>query len=379
MGRMCGHRFCFKLLALAFFAASVLPANAEVTTEKSASILIFPKVLFTVDYDTIIQVSNTSNSLVYAHCFYVDAQPEDPSLPAGPSNPPLWQEVDFDLLLTRQQPTHWVVSLGRTTDPFDDTCGVNNQECNDAGFDPGRIPPVSPNFQGELKCVQVDQSGAPISGNNMKGEATLLTASDPADNLAPRDVSKYNAVGVLGLDSNDSDTTLCLGGVASSKCPAGAEYSGCPDTVLLSHYAEGTTSPLLQEFNAPDMSSEVHTELTVVPCSQDFETQTPSRVRIQFAIYNEFEEPFSTSTTVTCWGNFRLADVNPVLGVGSLGTRFIQTRLRPAGNDPGFVAVQEEFHSVIETDPQPATRAAFNTHVIGERPQGDLVVIPEGP
>lgn len=383
MGRMCGRRIRFELLALALFTVWVLPARAEVTTEKSSSILIFPKLLFDeVSFDTTIQISNTSNSIIYAHCFYVDARLTDPGSPPGPLNPAIWQEVDFDLTLTRQQPTHWVISQGRSTDPFDPTCDQSNQACNDAGFDPGRIPPVSPGFQGELKCIEVDQSGAPISGNHMKGEATLITQSPQLSDgpLVAGDASKYNAVGIIGLDSNDSNTVLCLGGTASAQCPAGAEYEGCPNEVLLSHYAESTSSPLLDEFF--DLST-VNTEITVVPCSQDFETQTPSRVRVQFAIYNEFEEPFSTSTTVSCWGNFFLAEVNPVLTAASLGSRFIQTQLRPAGNDPGFVVVQEEFHRLRDASPiahlLPASRVAFNTHVIGERPQADLVIIPEGP
>lgn len=369
MGWMCGHRVRFAILALALIAA---PVGAEVSTEKSSSILIFPKLIFSDDFDTIIQISNTSNSIVYAHCFYVDARLTNPDLPPGPLNPALWQEVDFDLTLTRQQPTHWVISLGRTTDPFDPTCNLTNQECNDAGFDPGRIPPVSPGFQGELKCIEVDQSGAPISGNHLKGEATLLTEPTPEGNFFPSDASKYNAVGVAGLDTNDSDTVLCLGGGASTECPAGAEYQGCPDLVLLNHFAEGTSNPLLEEFGGNP--STVNTEITVVPCTQDFETQTPATVTIQFRIYNEFEEPFSTSTSVQCWGNWRLATVNPVLNEGSLGTRFIQTYLRPVGGS--FVAVQEEFHQIRS---EPIRRVAFNTHIDGERETADLITIPEGP
>ena len=379
MGWMCGHRFRLGVLALALGMATAMPVAAEVTTEKSASILIFPKLLFTDDFDSIVQISNTSNNLVYAHCFYVDARLLDPSQPPGPFNPALWQEVDFDITLTRQQPTHWVISLGRTTDPFDPTCTFTNQDCNDAGIDPGRIPPVSPGFQGELKCIEVDQSGAPISGNHLKGEATLLTLPDPEGDFAPGDVSKYNAVGVIGLDSNDSNTVLCLGGGVSAKCPFGAEYQGCPDVVLLSHFAENTSNPMLEEFGQG--RSNVNTEITIVPCTQDYENQLPSRVTIQFRIVNEFEEPFSTSTTVECWGNWSLQDVNPVLTVGSLGTRFIQTFLRPAGGTASsFVAVQEEFHvPVLGMMEQPARRVAFNTHVIGERTQADLVTIPEGP
>jgi hypothetical protein len=32
---------------------------------------------------------------------------------------------------------------------------------------------VPPDFEGELKCVQIDASGIPFGGNNLKGEAVL--------------------------------------------------------------------------------------------------------------------------------------------------------------------------------------------------------------
>ena len=40
-------------------------------------------------------------------------------------------------------------------------------------YDPGRVPPVVPDFTGELKCIEVDASGFPVPGNALKGEATL--------------------------------------------------------------------------------------------------------------------------------------------------------------------------------------------------------------
>ena len=102
--------------------AAAAPLHADVTTERSSSILFFPKVISeTPGIDTIIQISNTSNSMVFAHCFYVNGTLEDSTtfLPCSvPSATcmPAGQEVDFDIFLTKQQPTHWVVSTGRTFD-----------------------------------------------------------------------------------------------------------------------------------------------------------------------------------------------------------------------------------------------------------------------
>lgn len=402
MGRMRGQRCRSGVVGLALALALAGTAGAEVSTERSASILVFPKVRFDGTFDTIIQISNTSNSIVYGHCFYVDASLTNPELPPGPNNPPQWQEVDFDIVLTKQQPTHWVVSEGRVNNPFDPSCrlqgtcvdGVDkdkacpagsapvssdcpgsycsNVDCNDAGFDPGRIPPVSPGFIGELKCIEVDQSGAPISGNHLKGEATLLSTIDSAISRVG-DASKYNAIGVIGLDTNDSNTKLCLGGGATGDCPAGAEYVGCPDSVLISHYADGAANPVVEEFG--NGKSQVVSELTLVPCRQDFETQTAAKVVVQFLIYNEFETRSSTSTTVDCWGNFRLGEL-PIFTVQTQLSRFLQTYARPASTGSGFVGVLEEFHTQPDNG---VARSAQNLHVVGERPFTDLVIIPEGP
>jgi hypothetical protein len=401
MGSASGKIGRWAAITALALVVGVAAADADVTTERSASILIFPKVVFDssglqtgTPVDTIIQISNTSNSMVFAHCFYVNAVPPDPTHPPGPTNPPIWQEVDFEIFLTKQQPTHWLLSSGRLDDPGDNkSCSA---DCSGAGFDPGRIPPAGNDpFTGELKCIEVDSSGAPINGNHLKGEATIVTTDGRAE------VSAYNAVGVLGLNtdlsSNNSDTTLCLGcGVCiggpragarcapAAPCPDGycsVEYNACPQTVILNHFAEGATDPVIEALgNGDDGKSNVSTELTLVPCSEDFENQVPPSVVVQFLITNEFEAQFSTSTTVTCWGNFRLnriGSIGRILEIGTLGTRFAQTRMSPASDDqPGFVGVVEEFHTQPTASAAITSRAALNLHTEGARPMGDVILLP---
>ena len=365
----------------------VSPARADVTTERGASVLVFPKVFFdsasTValqsrgPVDTIIQISNTSNSIAFARCLYVNAAPVDPTRPASITNPPQWQETDFEIFLTRQQPTHWLVSTGRLTDASDNRPCASG--CNGAGFDPGLIPPVADPFEGELKCIEVDSSGAPISGNHLKGEVTIVSQ-------LTGDVSKYNAIGILGLnDSNNSDDTLCLGGGSSQACPTGAEYNACPESLVFSHFSENATDPVAQELgNGP---LHVITELTLVPCTEDFENQVATQLNVQFAITNEFEEQFSTSIPVTCWANLPLNSIFPIFDVSVLGTRFAQTRITSPDTDvtgnvqSGVLGVAEEFHqSGTERNGlctgAPCSRAAFNLHTEGERPNGDVIVLP---
>jgi hypothetical protein len=275
-------------------------------------------------------------------------------------NPPLWTEIDFDIWLTKQQPTYWVVSRGRLVDPNDDSCTRTDTSCNEAGFDPGRVPPVVEDFTGELKCIEVDASGAPLSGNHLKGEATLIE-------LGSGDASKYNAIGIIGNDGNNGDGVLCLGGQPGPDCPNGGEYNACPQTWILNHFADGAGDP----FEGGDSS--VHTTITVIPCAQNFETQIPESVTIQFAIINELENVFSTSTTITCWGSFDLGDIDPIFTRNSVGTTFVQTFMRPAtGTNSGFLVVANQEHN----DSGSISNAAANLHIVGERPGPDLIVIP---
>lgn len=361
--------------ALMLVAAVARPASAESTTERSSSILIFPKIVYDSSRDTIIQISNTSNSMVHAHCFYVDATPiclGSGDCLAGTCSgvcQPQWQEVDFNIWLTKQQPTHWAAGVGRFTNPSDEPCDrtTGKYDCDGAGLDPGRVPPVASfPFQGELRCIEVDQSGAPISGNHLKGEGTIVYNDGQA--------TKYNAVGLLGEPfSNNGDNVLCLGGGVSDDCPSGAEYEGCGQKAILSQFAGGADNPIFA-----DLSS-VQTQVTLVPCRADYERQEATRIVVQFIGVNEYEQRFSASTTVDCWRSFLLSDISNIFGVLVSQTRFVETQMRPSdAANSGFVGISEEYHTIVPIDGLTA-RVAFNLHEQGTRDKTDLIFIPEGP
>src|SRR5262249_43497796 len=157
-----------------------------------------------------------------------------------------------------------------------------------SGFDPGHVPPVQ-DFVGELKCVEVSESGDPVNGNHLKGEATLKVvanttgtgASHPGTTLG--DVSKYNAIGITAVPAGQPANPLLLDNVA---------YHACPAKLIVDHFGTGAQDKVGGSLSGINSTS-TSTELTLVPCSEDFENQNPTSVTVQFLVFNELEQRFS--------------------------------------------------------------------------------------
>jgi hypothetical protein len=316
-------------------------ARADVATERPGSILIFPKVVRDGTRDTVIQISNTGNLTDHVRCFYVNGAP-------GPNGQPLWTVIDFFMWLTKQQPTHWSVSAGRRIDPSD-PFGTPG-----AGLDPGLIPAVPQTFTGALVCVEVGTDGLPVGMNKLKGEATITGPSAL--------VSKYNALAVAGI-AVARDNRLLLDNL---------EYNGCPAASVLNFVADGASDPVIEALGnggtctdppgAPCNSnadcnptlpgicitgqSGVLTNLTVLPCNMDFQTGVPRRVSLNFAVRDEFENPFSGSLDISCWSSFDIGTVPAMRAVaagGALATQYATVRITSTSGGP-VVAVAESFH-----------------------------------
>jgi len=349
-------------LLFAAVCAAARVASGQATTVEGSSVLVFPHVVADGTWDTTIQVANGANRPAYARCFYVNGAPLDSALPPGPTNPPQWVPVDFALVLLHQQPTHWSVSRGRPDDPADQTCRTPVVDCDGAGFDPGAVPAVPAGFTGELRCVEVDASGAPWSGNALYGVATLT-------HLTSREVVKYPAVGLPGFETNNADDTLCLAGDTRSGCALGGEYGGCPLEWVVSHPSDADDRPTDGAARA--------TDLTVVPCTENFETQVPAPMTLMFKVTNEFEQTFSAATTVTCWADLRLSDINPVFARSTLGGDWALTQTRAASATPrGYMLVQ---HTVRETArPTTLAAAAVVPAHVAESVAADAITLPPG-
>ncbi len=313
-------------------------AVADVTTEQGGSIVVWPKVIWDGQRDTLIQLSNIYNLMVHAHCVYINGAPLNPLLPPSDRNPPQWTETDFDLWLSKQQPTHWTASGGRRVSALD-VFGSDG-----SGLDPGVIPPLPLGFTGELKCILVSESGEPWAGNKLKGEATIRTLTS--------DVSRYNAIAIPG-NSNlsgiqiGSELELNL----TNSNPNG-EYASCPNTLAFSFFADGGLDPVT--------GGPIQTTLTLVPCNEDIENGIPSQVTVSIDITNEFEEHLSRSIQVDCWLNRTLSEIGAAFTPGSLGSLTGHARLTPSGSEGGVIGVAEELRSSVAW-------AAFNLQVEGNR------------
>jgi len=392
----------------AVLAVYIGQARADVTSDTPGSIVIYPKVIADGTRDTLIQLTNTSNVGTSVHCFYFD----------GTSTPPC-QHDDFFLDLTPQQPIFWRASTGRRPDEQRCVGGTNNNKTCSANSDCpptgvgvcattpglflGLVPPRI-KFQGELKCVQVDASGVPIGGNSFKGEALLET-------LGNGQISEYNAIAIQNItnpaptltcsnipgkvctsaqDCQDPNNPAIVGNCAIVLKLDNTMYNACPSELLATHYAQGATDLFT--------GATVNSEITLVPCTEDIENNSPTAPLSPPVIANV--TPFSElelltgsrQVAVSCWANLSLGDIafggDGQLGPGhggvydsSVDGTFVMTRIRTsAAPNSGLLGVLEEFHCLNNTQCGPINggSAAVNLHGQGSRSaSGDVITIPE--
>jgi hypothetical protein len=368
-------------VATAFVMSSGQAARADIASDKPAAIVVYPDVVVQANTDTVIRLTNTNQTTpIDVHCFYVNANLECASGVCVPK----CQETDFNIVLTEGQPIEWLASDGLADDglplafgvcqrnPFQ-ACG-SNDDCNprpggncthsNAGT---RIPPVPENpFRGELKCIAVDATGAPVARNDLKGEGLIERFdTDPA----VLDVASYNAIGIQAVaGSATSDNVLTLGGTAG-------EYNGCPNFLILNHFFDGAADPV------PGTDNEISTNLVLVPCSEDLLRQIPGAAVVQYLVFNEFEQRFSTSRKVTCFQDLPLCNIDTpscgrsIFNVAVAGTLTGQTRMNAIGVAPlpsGLLGVAVEHHNGDNTD----RSAAFNLHMQGSRSTADTITLP---
>jgi hypothetical protein len=408
--------------------AGVRGARADVTSDQPGAILIWPKIVVDINgelgpqRDTEIQVTNTSNSVIAARCWIVDATShcsnapdraclESTDCPIGGLCIPQWSDIDFRMTLTKRQPVTWNASQGLASFPCPGIVGDNcpfGQSNRGSDGSPSFVPPVQETpFFGEMKCVEVDANTfQPSRGfdpaNNLagdlKGEATIVTLEEHENESSADllDARKYNAIALEATARAGNPETCPIPGVPPELClqiggPL-AQYNGCPNVLIVNHFFDDAEVPS----NGGRVDGGVVSDLTVIPCGEDFRLQENrlGGAVMQFLVYNEFEQRFSTSTNFQCWREVQLSDIDTrpgpfgnaqsIFNVGVQGTLTGQSRIRTvAGPDFGntILGVLEEFWQCDpERHPEGVCSTAANLHQTGTRDQGDLLIIsPELP
>lgn len=422
------------LLAASAMVWSAGQARAEVTTDDAGSIVIYPKVVSDGSRDTLIQLSNRSNMPAFVHCFYVNTAGRcstttqqscrlDRDCPASEECVRACDASNFDVRLTAQQPTMWRASTGRLASQLPppcrigQTCACSIDAASGQQICPGLevaannapyVPRVGTEFEGELKCYQVDPNGVPVAGNALKGTATIET-------LASGQISEYNALSIsanadLGGGVNqDSDLFL---NYPRASAPTSGEYNACPANLVFTHYGEGAVDAFT--------NATVSTEITLVPCTELIEERVQTPVTVSFVAFNEFESRLSAdAVSFDCRFSRSLADI-PVEGQGlflAAAGQSWKMRITPSSSNvcltgtnrgqtcntdtdclgfltspdgtslgcrpsPGVLGVVEEFYTVPG---QAAGTMANNVHVEGRRNDvsiggqlrsPDIIVVP---
>jgi hypothetical protein len=360
----------WKSLAAGFLSLAIAgSARADtVASDRAAALVVFPFILGAPDsgIDTTVQLSNTSTEPVAVHCFYVNAIGQcsvtgDPCLET-PDCPeafdlciPQWVETDFDVYLTARQPIAWQAGHGLLTDdlPLDGVTQAGPNGQSNAGT---RVPPFGEDGvgEGELKCYAVNGDRTPSDRNVLIGDSTLSIR--PAMSQ-PLDVAKYSAVGFRAIEgANNGDDELILGG-------PDAEYDGCPNVLILDHFFDSATDPVSGEG--------IVSSVILTPCTENFLDQAPTPIAVQYLVFNEFEQRFSTSHPVDCFFLSRLSHIDTSSTTRSIFSVFVggtlagQTRIH--GVNGGLIGIGATLSG--------NSLAEFNLHTQGEREAPDIITV----
>jgi hypothetical protein len=345
-------------------------AGADVTSDRPGSVVIWPKVISDGTRDTLITLTNTRNEEAFVHCTYINAigfcrlsgdycsfpstfvGGSEPACPGGPGDvcDLTWSAVpDFDILLTRQQPTIWRVSTGRIENPLipaDGSCDNMGatQSCPGlfmafAQGAPGQVPPMGETFRGELRCVQTSRDGSALAANGLKGEAIIETIAEDGDPPTPiqsTQISKYNSINIRAAQPPFADPSILpLNGVIPVNGPPLGDYNvynACPEAVEFTNYSVGASdlaAPLIEPAACAGSGCPVNTEITIIPCRVDFENDIATRFVVDIRYTNEFEQELSVGPLLlNCWVNFGLEN----LGFTNMGWTIQRTRINPSGS-----------------------------------------------
>ncbi len=294
------------------------------------------------------------------------------------------------------------------------TCSVGGAPCNGNADCPGAAE-----YEGCPNVLILDLifDGAvdPLITNACQPDDTCsltktacISDNDCVDNvcLAGNTCSVTGTPCMAMADCQNTCVTNSL--CAANTCTVGGgpctSNSDCNNVCRLSH------QPCLRDTDCTDAGfrARVGTDLTLVPCTEDFDNQNTTTITSQFLIFNEFEQRLSTSIPVNCFEETRLSSIGTspgqngrgIFSVGQEGTLTGQVRISggasgmqsasssPIGN--GLLGVAEEFRcggpeyqfplcSFTNNPSAVVSAAAKNLHFQGLRPVSDYIYLSTHP
>jgi hypothetical protein len=338
--------------------------------DSPAAVLAYPYVVTDPEagMDTVVQLTNVSSNAVDVSCFYEHFPLACVSGTAGESCGPgpitcsgrcqqtgAVERIPFQVRLTANQPVAWRVSRGLSDAPLDGVVrsgpgGATNQGTN--------VPALgSRRLTGTLRCnVKSSDQYRPGTDNVLVGLATIQSRS-----LLDEDAMQYRAIGFRALEDGpgpNRDEFLQLGGPE-------AEYESCPAVILLAHFFDN--APL----RTGDHTAHVEPAIALASCNAPF-GEAGSDV-LQFLVYNEYDQRFSTSVAFTGQKLTRLAQIDTrdanrsIFSASVAGTLAGQTIIR--GVDSGVLVIGIDRH--VYEDHSRST--AYNVHALSVQSQADFV------
>ena len=263
------RRWLAAMVSVVVCTLAPMRAVAEPPAQKLPSaFLAFPHIESTGSFDTRIELVNLTKDSQQLNCFFVTQ---------GLGT--YCQEIGFLVYLTPYQPLSWLASSG-----------LNDLTSGSA------VPPFS--GTGDLLCAVVAPFPDVEAYNTVQGRATVFAQSGAT--------VSYGAVGFQRLAYGDYDGVIGLG----------STYDYCPAEL---HFQVLTDRPLLTS------------DLILVPCSQNLLTQSVASTGVKFLITNEFEQTFSSSTTVACYGRWTFSELSELYTRAKLGSDTAHLSVRGVG------------------------------------------------
>jgi len=151
-----------------------------------------------------------------------------------------WREADFDVILTRQQPTFWRVSTGRVDNPF---LPAEPLPYYWSFFSfPALFAMVQPSLAVDRGILLTDLTAAEIDGLKARVASGSLHPKAAKVDLARRIVSEFHDAGAADLAAAEFERVHARGELPSDLKVVEVDFGGEPMRAL-SRFSDASNDP----------------------------------------------------------------------------------------------------------------------------------------